>query len=144
MYGNNGRYLLDGRKGIQRSGEIENVKKKIHARTRKMFQHEIGNFVWANGSGQGEVGGSCKKFIGRERRAEGRMTLFQAHGMVELREVASGSATQGLWLINGKVGSQVSSIDRSRFPGRRTVWEVRRGGRKASNRAKKKVYSFRV
>ena len=39
----------------------------------------------------------------------------------ELREVVSGSATQGLWLRNGKVGSQVSGIDQSLFPGRRTV-----------------------
>ena len=37
---------------------------------------------------------------------------------MELREVASGSATQGLWLRNGKVRSQLSGIDRSRFPGR--------------------------
>ena len=43
--------------------------------------------------------------------------------------------------------SQVSGIDRSRFPGRRTVGEVRREGRRgkrASNRAKKRVYRFRV
>ena len=43
--------------------------------------------------------------------------------MARLREVASGSATQSLWLKNGKVGSQVSGINRSRFPGRRTVGE---------------------
>ena len=63
------------------------------------------------------------------------------------REVASGSATQGLWLRNGKVRSQVSSVDQSRFPGRRTVWKIRRGrrrGRRTSNRAKKSIYSFRV
>ena len=52
------------------------------------------------------------------------MRLLKARGSVELRKVASGSATQGLWLRNGKVGSQVSGIDRSRFPGRRTVGEV--------------------
>ena len=39
------------------------------------------------------------------------------------------SATQGLWLRNRKVGSQVSGIDRRRLPGRRTVGEVRRRGR---------------
>ena len=44
--------------------------------------------------------------------------------------MASGSATQGLWMRNGKVGSQVSGIDRSRFSGRRTVEEIKRGGRK--------------
>ena len=61
-----------------------------------------------------------------------------------LREVTSGSATQSLWLRNGKVGSQVSGIDLSRFPGRRTVGEIRRGGRRASNRAKKRVYRFKI
>ena len=35
--GNNGRYLPDGRKGMQRPGEIEDVKKKIHAQARKML-----------------------------------------------------------------------------------------------------------
>ena len=39
-------------------------------------------------------------------------------------KVASGSATQGLWLRNREVGSQVSGIDRSRFPGRRTVGKL--------------------
>ena len=47
------------------------------------------------------------------------MRLHRARGSAELREVASGSATQSLWLRNGKVGSQVSGIDRIRFPGRR-------------------------
>ena len=45
------------------------------------------------------------------------MRLHRAHHSAELREVASGSATQGLQLRNGKVESQVSGIDRSRFPG---------------------------
>ena len=87
------------------------------------------------------------KFSGGERRANGRVRLHRVRGSAEFREVASGSATQSLWLRNGKVGSQVSGIDRSRFPGRKTVREVRRGGRRgkrASNRAKKRVYRFRV
>ena len=87
------------------------------------------------------------KFRGRERRSEGRVRLHMARGSAELSEVASGSATQGLWLKNGKVGSQVSGVDRSRFPGRRTVRKVRREGRqgrRASDRAKKRVYSFRI
>ena len=58
------------------------------------------------------------------------MGFHRARGSAELREVASGSATQSLWLRNGKVRSQVSGIDRSRFPGRRTVEKVRRGGRR--------------
>ena len=58
------------------------------------------------------------------------MKLHRARGSAELREVASGSDTQSLWLRNGKVRSQVSGIDRSRFPGRRAVRKVRRGGRR--------------
>ena len=78
---------------------------------------------------------------------KGRVRLLRARGSAELSEVASGSAAQNLWLRNGKVRSQVSGIDRSQFPGKRTVWEVRRGGRRgrrASGRAKERVYRFRV
>ena len=55
---------------MQSPGEIEDVKKKIHATARKVLYHGIGNFVWASGSGQGEVGGIRKNFSGRERRAK--------------------------------------------------------------------------
>ena len=55
------------------------------------------------------------------KRAKKRVRLHGARGSAELKEVASGSATHGLWLRNGKVRSQVSGIDRSRFPRRRTV-----------------------
>ena len=58
------------------------------------------------------------------------MRLHRARGSAELSEIASGSATQGLWLRNGKVRPQVSGISRSRFSGRRTVGEVRREGRR--------------
>ena len=61
---------------------------------------------------------------------------FRARGLVELGKVASGSATQGLCLEDRKVGSQVIGEDQSRFPGIGTLREVRRGGRRASNRAK--------
>ena len=55
------------------------------------------------------------------------MRLHRARGSAELSEVASGSAMPSLWLRNGKVRSQVSGINRRRFPGRRTVRKVRRG-----------------
>ena len=74
-----------------------------------------------SGSGGEKIGGSRKKFSRRERKAEGRVRLLRACGLAELKEVASGSATQGLWLRNGKVGFHVSGTDRSRFPGKRTV-----------------------
>ena len=70
------------------------------------------------------------KFSGSERRAKRQVRLHRARGSAELREEPCGSATQSLWLTNGEVRSQVSGIDRSRFPGRRTVGEVRRGGRR--------------
>ena len=50
------------------------------------------------------------KFSGGEKREKRRMRLHRARGSVELREVASGSAAQGLRLRNGKVRSQVSDI----------------------------------
>ena len=74
------------------------------------------------------------------------MRLLKARGLAELGKVASGSATQGLWLRNGKVGSQVSDIDGNQLPGR-TVSEARRRRRRvrrASDRAKEKIYRFRV
>ena len=40
------------------------------------------------------------------------------------RKVASGSVTQGLWLGDRKVGSQVIGQDRSRYPGRRTIGKL--------------------
>ena len=75
------------------------------------------------------------------------MRFLGARASALLRKVAAGSTTQGLWLRNRKVGSQLSGEDRSRFPGRRIVREIRRGGgpgRRASDRAKKRVHSFRV
>ena len=44
--------------------------------------------------------------------------------MTELREVATGSAVPGPWLRNGKVGSQVSSIDRSRSLGEEQLGKI--------------------
>ena len=58
----NGRWIPDGRKGMQSPGKIENLKKKIHTRGSKVIYHGIGNFVWASGSERGEVRGSRKKF----------------------------------------------------------------------------------
>ena len=60
------------------------------------------------------------------------MRPLRARGPAKLGKVAYGSATQGLWLRDRKVGSLVSGEDRSRLPGRGTVGEVRRGGREAA------------
>ena len=66
---------------------------------------------------------ASKKFSGKEETAEGRVRLLRARGSAELVKVSPGSATQGLWLRNRKVRSQVSGVDRSRFPGKGTVEE---------------------
>ena len=61
-------------------------------------------------------------------RGKRQIRLVRARGPTELRKVASGSATQGLWLGDRKVGSQVIGEDQSRLPGR--VGEVRRRERR--------------
>ena len=81
---------------------------------------------------------------GEEGRAEGQVRLLNARGSAELREVASGPATYGLWLSDRKVGSQIISKNRSRLPGRGTIKEVRGGRRRASDRTKERGYRFRV
>ena len=53
--------------------------------------------MWASGDGWGKIGGSRKKFSGRERITKRRVRLHRARGSAELSEVASGSATQSLW-----------------------------------------------
>ena len=63
------------------------------------------NFVWASGSEREEISGIRKKFIGGEGLAEIGMRLLRARGSAELGQIASGSATQGLWLRNRKMGS---------------------------------------
>ena len=60
---------------------------------------------------------------------KGRVRVLRACGSAELKKVASGSATQGLWLGDRKVGSQVTISDRIRFFWRGTVGEVRGEGR---------------
>ena len=43
----------------------------------------------------------------------GGMILLRARGSYEPEQVASGCATQGLWMRNRKVGSQAIGEDRS-------------------------------
>ena len=128
---------------MQSPRKIENVK-KIYVRARKVLYNGIDNFAWTSGSGQREVRGSLKKFSGRAGRVKGRVRLFGARGSVEVGKVASRTATQSLWLGDRKVGSQVIDEDRSQLPGRGTVGEVRRGGRRASDGTKQRVHRFRV
>ena len=57
------------------------------------------------------VGGSHDKFSEKEGRAKRGIRLFRAHGLFELGKIASGFATQGLWLGNRKVRSPVVGVD---------------------------------
>ena len=117
--------------------------KERNAKTRKdykcveknPFQSEegalasISNFVWASGSGREEICGSRKKISEGKGGAKRRMSFLKADDSAELEKVESGSATQGLWLRDRKVGSPIVGEDRSQLPGRGTVGKVRRGGR---------------
>ena len=62
-----------------------------------------------------------------------------------------GAQRGSLWLYYAeplaekqKSGISGKGVDRSRFPGRKTVKEIRGGGKRASDKAKKRVYSFWV
>ena len=72
------------------------------------------------------------------------MRLRRARGSAELKKVASGSATQGLWLKDRKVGSQVIVVDRSRFPGKEQLGKLVEKEDEEDEPAKKRVYRFRV
>ena len=107
-----------------------------------MLLYGIDNFVWTSGSGRGETGGSSEKFSGGEGGAERRMRLLRARGSAEHGNVASGFATQGLWLGERKNGISASRQRLSRPPGRRTVGRVERG--RASDRTQERIHRFRV
>ena len=51
------------------------------------------------------------------------MKLLRVHGLAKLGKVTSGSATQGLWLGDRKVRSQVVGEDQSRLPERGQLGE---------------------
>ena len=102
---------------MQRPGEIEDLKKKIHARARKVLYHTIGNFVWARGSGRGEVEAAAKNSAG-EKGAKGQVTHLRARGSAELK---SGS----LWLCYAEPLAEKwkSGIAGKRHRPKPTPWE---------------------
>ena len=67
--------------------------------------------MWTSVSGRGEVCGNRKNFSGREGIAESGTRLLRARGLSELGKVAFGSATQGIWLGDEKVGTQIVNVD---------------------------------
>ena len=87
---NNKRWFLDERKGMQNPGEIENVKKKIHARVRKMLimnrQLCLGQWQWK------KKGWRQPQKIQRKRR-DSRRTSQTPQGTW-----LSGARKDSLWL----------------------------------------------
>ena len=90
------------------------------------------------------LGAATRNSTREKGKAKGRVRLLRACGSAELGKMVSGSATQSLWLGDRKVGSQVIGKHPSRLPARGTVGKVRRGGRRASDSTKERVYRFRV
>ena len=72
---------------------------------------------------------ATRNLAGKKGKTERRMRLRRACVSAELGQVPSGSHTQGLWLKNRIVGSQVVGEDRSRLPIRGTFGGVRKRGR---------------
>ena len=70
---------------MRNPGEIEDVKKKVHARARKVLQHGIGNFVWASGIGRREVGGRSRNSAGEkgEQKDKGESSGHEARRNLE-------------------------------------------------------------
>ena len=62
---------------------------------------------------------------------------LRACGSAELRKMASGSATQGFWLRDKKVGSLGVREDRSRLPGRGIVGEVKKRKKKMRKKSQR-------
>ena len=64
-------------------GKIKDLKKIIHTGVREVHRH-----------GVGDIGGSCKKFAGSEKRAERGTRFLKTVCPAELRRVLFGSAAQ--------------------------------------------------
>ena len=107
---------------MRRPGEIENVKKKIHVRARKMLRlMKLATLSGPVAVDEERLEAAAKNSVGEKEEQKGQLRLLRACSSAELGKVASGSATQSLWLKDKKVGSQVIGNDRSRLPWRGTV-----------------------
>ena len=84
----------------------------------------IGDFVWASGDGREKVCGTREKFRGKEGGARREIRFLRVRGSAELEQVVSNSATQGLWLRNKKIGSQVVGEDQSRLLAKKQLGEL--------------------
>ena len=68
-----------------------------------MLRDGVGDCIWAGGSEREEIGGSRDKLTGVRKRAERGIAFLRTGGPMDLRQVASGSATRCLWLRQRKV-----------------------------------------
>ena len=59
---------------------------------------------------------TIKNSMEEKGKAKKGMRFLKARSPSVFRQVASGSATQGLWLGNGKEGSQAVGEDRCQLP----------------------------
>ena len=94
---------------MPRYGKIEDVK-KIHARAMEVHRHRAGTVTVED-----KLEAVARNLM---KRAERGMRLLRAGGWAELRQVASGSATQSRRLIHRKLRSQLVGIEQRRLPGR--------------------------
>ena len=77
---------------MQRSRKIKDVKMNIHAETKKVIQHEVGDSIQTVGIAKGEVGFSRQNLTESEK-GKSEKRLFRVRDLTELRKAASGSAT---------------------------------------------------
>ena len=69
--------------------------KKIQVKERKVLQRGVGNSIWDSSGGKGQVGYSHKKcLVEVSREKKGERDYLRQKTSSELRQVASGSATQ--------------------------------------------------
>ena len=128
---------------MQRPRKIKVVRKKIHARIRKVLQHWVSGSVWSDGGRRGEIDSSCKEFTGGERRTDRRLRLFQRGVLVELRKVVSESAMQSFWLKCRIVRLQMVDVTDANFLVEKHLGKL---GRRSttSYRLKERIERFRT
>ena len=62
--------------GMQRPGKTESVNKKIHARAKKMREHETAYFVRASGSEREKFYDNCRNSV-KKKEDQKRIETFQ-------------------------------------------------------------------
>ena len=101
------RCLLDGRKGKQRPGKIENAQENSLARARKVLQHGIDNFV--------ETSAKKERFVAAARNLEEERKSKKTNETPQ-GTLPGGGRTGSLWLcyVGPLAGRQKNGIFGSR------------------------------